>query len=130
MNSLQNLDSVADNRPIILLCRIADFPHRFTSKVRVDSATGCWHWTGSKSGVPGFPQHAYGRYAVTIKPIYLQIAHRFAYEFATDRRIPAGLETDHLCQNKLCVNPSHLELVTHAENMRRMIARRKAARNV
>lgn len=47
-----------------------------------------------------------------------QFAHRAAY---VERYgpIPRGLETDHLCRNRWCANPDHLEAVTHAENMRR-----------
>jgi hypothetical protein len=45
-------------------------------------------------------------------------AHRFAYlEFVGP--IPDGLVLDHLCRNKKCVNPDHLEPVTNAENLRR-----------
>lgn len=56
------------------------------------------------------------------------LAHRVSYE-ATIGPIPAGLELDHLCRVRLCVNPRHLEPVTHAENMRRAarIVRPKAA---
>lgn len=45
-------------------------------------------------------------------------AHRFAYELHKGP-IPKGLEIDHLCRNTLCVNPNHLEAVTHRENVRR-----------
>ena len=45
-------------------------------------------------------------------------AHRFAYEQAKGA-IPDGLEIDHLCRNRRCVNPDHLEAVTHQENQRR-----------
>lgn len=45
-------------------------------------------------------------------------AYRFAYEFLVGP-IPDGLELDHLCRVRLCVNPAHLEPVTHAENNKR-----------
>ena len=46
------------------------------------------------------------------------MAHRFAYELLVGP-IPDDLELDHLCRNTCCVNPEHLEAVTHLENMRR-----------
>lgn len=45
-------------------------------------------------------------------------AHRFAYELANGP-IPDGLEIDHLCRNRKCVNPAHLQAVSHRENMLR-----------
>jgi len=45
-------------------------------------------------------------------------AHRFSFTLHLGE-IPDGLELDHLCKNKLCVKPDHLEAVTHAENVRR-----------
>lgn len=52
-------------------------------------------------------------------------AHRWVYERQVGP-IPDGLELDHLCGTRSCVNPAHLEPVTHTENMRRQWAARKA----
>ena len=65
----------------------------------------CWPWYGG--GVPS----GYGRWRKGY-------AHRHFYEFAVGP-IPDGTEIDHLCRNRGCVNPAHLEPVTHAENMAR-----------
>lgn len=71
--------------------------------VTVDS---CWTWTGCTKA------KGYG---------YLKVhgvkvrAHRFAYELLVGP-IPAGLVIDHLCRNRACVNPAHLEPVTSREN--------------
>ena len=52
-------------------------------------------------------------------------AHRLAYESAHGPgSIPPGFEVDHLCFHRWCCNPAHLEPVTHAENVRRSVARR------
>lgn len=73
------------------------------------SEFGCWTWNG-KVGRDG-----YGRFFLDGRWL---MAHRYAYERAMGR-IPEGLEIDHLCRNKLCVKPSHLEAVTRRENMHR-----------
>lgn len=71
--------------------------------------TGCWLWTkGTRNGY-GVHLCASGE----AKP-----AHRLAYEIATGP-IAEGMVIDHLCGEKLCVNPRHLEQVTRAENTRR-----------
>lgn len=71
----------------------------------------CWLWMGAK-------EQGYGRFAVGGQSSRHAVsAHRFAYEATA--RIPRGLELDHLCRNPSCVNPAHLEPVTHAENVRR-----------
>lgn len=76
-------------------------------------ASGCWIWRSPASG------NGYGAIKVWDGAATKQrIAHRVAYE-AFVGPIPAGLEIDHLCRNRRCCNPEHLEAVTHAENMRR-----------
>jgi len=80
---------------------------RLFSRVRIEP-NGCWEW----KGVPTC--NGYGRIKVE-KPV---LVHRFSYEFFKGP-IPEGLQIDHLCGNKICVNPAHLEAVTQWENMTR-----------
>ena len=81
---------------------------RFWAKVL--KADGCWYWNGY-IGAKG-----YGYFkAKGPQPI---LAHRYSYELHKGP-IPDGLEVDHVCRVRHCVNPQHLELVTHAENLRR-----------
>ncbi len=78
-------------------------PPHFWSKVRV-LPNGCWEWTASR--IKG-----YGQFART-RP---KLAHRRAYEHLVGP-VPEGLELDHLCRNRACVNTNHLEPVTGSEN--------------
>ena len=79
----------------------------FWRKVRADG--DCWRWTGA---VTSRGYGCLGRDGRTI------LAHRYAYVL-TVGPIPDGLTIDHLCGNKRCVRPEHMEPVTGAENTRR-----------
>lgn len=70
----------------------------------------CWEWTAGKT------KQGYGGFHPTKARMVL--AHRYAYELLIGP-IPAGLVIDHLCRNRVCVNPAHLEPVTTGENTRR-----------
>ena len=69
----------------------------------------CWEWTGARQP-NGYGK--VGRNGVTV------LAHRLAYA-VTFGAIPASLTIDHLCRNRACIRPDHLEAVTGAENTRR-----------
>lgn len=80
---------------------------RFILKIK--QSDSCWIWIGTKDS-SGYGQFGYNKKNVR--------AHRFSYELFIDN-IPDGLIIDHLCRNRLCVNPKHLEPVTYKENNRR-----------
>jgi len=86
---------------------------RFQKKIELDLLTGCWVWKGTLEKNTG-----YGKITINVKSEY---AHRVAY-IHWNGEVPKGLELDHLCRNKNCVNPSHLEAVTHYENNLRGIS--------
>ena len=73
----------------------------------VDKGSDCWLWLRSTSG------GGYGLFTPSKKGFVK--AHRFAYEDVVGP-IPEGLHLDHVCRNRLCVNPAHLKPVTQQEN--------------
>lgn len=81
--------------------------------MKVTSATtdhrGCWDWASAKTDC------GYGSFWDGTRKVY---AHRWSYE-QLRAEIPEGLCIDHLCQNRACVNPWHLEPVTTSVNIRR-----------
>ncbi len=99
--------------------RPATLAERILANYVVDE-TGCWIWKGQLNN------KGYG--LIWSRDAGQKIAaHRVAYELLVGP-IPAGLELDHTCETPACVNPAHLEPVTHAENMRRIRDRQMACR--
>lgn len=72
----------------------------------VDKTERCWTWRGSRQSA------GYGLFSIAGLTVY---AHRAAWELLRGP-IPSGLEIDHLCRNRACVNPDHLEPVTTRVN--------------
>lgn len=89
--------------------------HLFLAKIRPGEG-GCWLWGGAVSW-------GYGKFGVRRKADgkrFMAMVHRLAYEMWVGP-IPEGLDLDHLCRVRNCLNPEHLEPVTRKENLRRGI---------
>lgn len=94
---------------------------RFWYRVTPNDETGCWEWTGSRTN------HGYGRVNINQRAV---LAHRVAYELCV-ADIPEsdayhGTCILHKCDNRRCVNPAHLRLGSHAENIADMIEKGRA----
>ena len=79
---------------------------RVVAKLMFEPMSGCWLWTASL-GTYGYGSVRFGGQS--------RGAHRFVYE-ALVGPVPDGLDLDHLCRNRACVNPDHLEPVTRRVN--------------
>lgn len=97
---------------------------RFLERIEVDEASGCWNWTGSPNN------HGYGiattRGLVETEKTQM-LAHRVSW-IVHKGPIPTsdcahGTVVRHKCDNRLCVNPDHLEIGSQADNVRDMIVR-------
>lgn len=76
---------------------------------KVNKTDGCWLWTGATT------PEGYGQLGIGGKAVY---AHRIAWE-KRHGLVPGGLQIDHLCRVRNCVNPEHMEPVTRRENILR-----------
>ena len=94
----------------------AKFEARFWSKVQKGTEEECWEW------LAGIDKYSYGCFTIShLAGRRLEVgAHCVSY-WLYKGPIPKGLELDHLCRNPLCVNPIHLEAVTHRINSLRGI---------
>lgn len=89
---------------------VGELPVNISSKI--DASGPCWLWLGAPRVTDGYGMAYLGRRQ--------ERAHRAVWRFLVGR-IPDGMDLDHVCRNRICVNPDHLEVVSRRVNMLRGI---------
>lgn len=92
---------------------------RFFAKVNKTEG-GCWIWTGSQT------TNGYGQFFYNGK---LWVAHRISFGIFSGNNIPDGYQVDHICHERLCVNPEHLRVVTPKQNQENRSGSRKGSKS-
>jgi hypothetical protein len=84
----------------------------------VERSNSCWNWTASCDS------KGYGQYAIgTYKPNSRRNARAHQVSYAlTIGEVPENMVIDHLCRNRTCVNPAHMEVVTNKDNILRGVS--------
>ena len=85
-----------------------ELPQRIVDNIDLSTPSACWEWVGYGSDGYGHAWYEGKKWT----------AHRLMWTVLVGE-IPEGLQVDHLCRNRRCVNPDHLEPVTQQENIRR-----------
>lgn len=101
----------------VVITALKNAPHKYLTRfaVRVKRLkNGCWEWLGGKH-----PKSGYGRFWLTGRMD--RLAHRLSYEWCGNP-IMNDLVIDHICRNRACVNPEHMEQVSLVENVMRGIS--------
>lgn len=105
----------------LMLDGVKDYSRFFQKVLMPRDLDKCWLW------LRGENEHGYGYFRIDGKTVK---AHRVSYVHWKGE-IPSGMDVDHVCHNKPCVNPDHLRTATRAENMQnRKGARRDSASGV
>lgn len=90
---------------------------KILDRVVVDEDTGCWEWTGPTSGDGrggGYPRMSLDGQTVAAHRVVFTNIHGY---------VPSKKQIDHKCNNRCCVNPEHLTMMTHLRNQRLRAAR-------
>ena len=97
---------------VLAVYQISLLPERILKKICI-SKDGCWNWMGGDTGKGHGKVKWEGHYVVI---------HRIVYKLLVSEELPDELPLDHLCRNRRCCNPHHLEPVTHKVNTHRGLA--------